>query len=93
MHPAVPLFLLALVSTARATTYTVATAGGDFTSIQAALNATVAGDTVQVRDGGGPWFEKLVFPRSGTAVDGPIVLTAFPASIRSWTAPASPART
>ena len=57
MRRAVPLFLLVLVATARATTYMVATASGDFTSIQAALNAAVAGDPVQLRDGGGPWFD------------------------------------
>jgi len=77
MRRAVPLVLALLVSTAHATTYTVAAAGGDFTSIQAALNVAVAGDTVQVRDGGGPWLEKVAFPRSGNAVDGPILLTAF----------------
>jgi cysteine-rich repeat protein len=78
MRRAVPLVLALLVSTAHATTYTVAMAGGDFTSIQPALNVAVAGDTVQVGDGGGPWFERVTFPRSGNAVDGPIVLTAFP---------------
>ena len=78
MRRAVPLLVVVLVSTARAATYTLATAGGDFTSIQAALNTTVAGDTVQVRDTGSPWFEKVAFSRSGNAVDGPIVLTAYP---------------
>jgi cysteine-rich repeat protein len=78
MSRAAPALLLLLVSTAHATTYTVATTGGDFTSIQAALNVAVAGDTVRVRDGGGPWFERIAFPRSGNAVDGPIMLTAFP---------------
>ncbi len=38
----------------------------DFATIQAALDAAMPGDTVSVRDTPGPWFEKIVFPRSGT---------------------------
>ncbi|HEY0301049.1 MAG TPA: right-handed parallel beta-helix repeat-containing protein, partial [Rhizomicrobium sp.] len=48
----------------------------DFSTIQAALNAAMAGDTVQVRSG--VYGEKLSFPRSGNAGSGYITLTAFP---------------
>jgi cysteine-rich repeat protein len=68
--------LAAVASMSDAATYTVAPTGGDFAQIQAALDVAVAGDTVQVRDGT-PYFEKLVFPRSGDAGAGHIVLTAF----------------
>lgn len=54
----------------------VAKSGGMYTSIQAALNAAYAGDTVTVRVG--TYDERLVFPRSGNASSGPIVLRAYP---------------
>lgn len=54
----------------------VAKSGGMYTSIQAALNNAYAGDTVTVRVG--TYDERLVFPRSGNASQGPIVLRAFP---------------
>ncbi len=67
-------------------TYLVATDGSDqnagtlaspFATIQFALNqAILPGDTVQVR--GGTYFEKLVFPASGSAKAGFITLEAFP---------------
>jgi hypothetical protein len=49
----------------------------DFTTIQAALNVSVAGDSVQVRDGT-PYAEKITFPASGSAGAGYITLEAFP---------------
>ncbi len=67
---------LFLAATARAATYTVAPAGGDFARIQDALDVAIAGDIVQVRDGVYP--EKLVFPRSGDGANGPITLVAYP---------------
>jgi cysteine-rich repeat protein len=72
--------LLALLRTATsaAATYTVAASGGDFLSIQAALNVAVAGDAVLVREKPTPYFEKLVFPASGDAGDGYITLQAAP---------------
>src|SRR6185503_18125491 len=76
MRRAVCLVLAAVASMAEAATYTVAPTGGDFAQIQAALDVAVAGDVVQVREGT-PYFEKLVFPRSGDAGAGYIVLTAF----------------
>jgi cysteine-rich repeat protein/parallel beta-helix repeat protein len=48
----------------------------DAASIQVALNAAQAGDTVQVRQG--VYAEKVSFPRSGDATNGFITLTAFP---------------
>ncbi|HXJ36617.1 MAG TPA: right-handed parallel beta-helix repeat-containing protein [Candidatus Eisenbacteria bacterium] len=61
-----------------ATTWVVAAAGGDFTTIQAALDVATAGDTVQVREKATPYFEKLVLPASGNATLGHVALTAFP---------------
>lgn len=49
----------------------------DFSTIQAALNAAFAGDTIQVRQQANPYFEKIQFPRSGDALSGPITLEAF----------------
>ena len=66
------------VAVARAATYTVAPTGGDFTTIQAALDVAVGGDTVQVRESPTPYGEKLVFPRDGDATAGFITLTAYP---------------
>jgi len=72
------LLVVLWFSSAHAATYVVAPSGGDFTTIQAGLDAAQAGDTVQVRQKPTPWFEKLVFPRSGTIGDGFITLEAFP---------------
>jgi cysteine-rich repeat protein len=72
------LLLVSLAAPAVATTYIVAGSGGDFTSIQAALDVAVAGDTVQVKQKGTPYFEKLTFPHSGDAGSGYITLEAFP---------------
>lgn len=71
-------FVIGLLAAGRATaaTHVVAPAGGDFTSIQAALDVATAGDTIDVRTG--VYAEKLVFPRSGDAGLGPIILRAAP---------------
>jgi hypothetical protein len=74
----VAVAVLLLATVAHATTYTVAPSGGDFTQIQTALDVAIAGDTVVVRQGPSPYFETLVFPRSGDDVAGFITLTAFP---------------
>ena len=50
----------------------------DFATIQAALNAATAGDTIQVRQQPTPYFEKVQFPSSGNASSGSITLQAFP---------------
>ncbi|MBM4266959.1 MAG: hypothetical protein FJ144_10145 [Deltaproteobacteria bacterium] len=63
---------------AAATTYVVAASGGDFTSIQAALDVAEAGDTIQVREKSTPYFEKVEFQASGNAVDGFLSLEAYP---------------
>jgi cysteine-rich repeat protein len=70
--------LVLAVPSVRAATWIVAASGGDFTSVQAALDVAVAGDTIRVHEKPTPYFEKIVFPRSGDAVAGPIVLEAFP---------------
>ncbi|MFQ5666423.1 MAG: choice-of-anchor Q domain-containing protein [Candidatus Binatia bacterium] len=61
--------ILCASASARATQYNVP---GDFSTIQAALDATVAGDTVTVQPG--TYFEKLSFPTSGDATGGFITL-------------------
>lgn len=66
---------LVFAASAAAATFIVAPAGGDFTSVQAALDAAQPGDTVQVRTG--VYAEKVAFPRSGTP-GAPIVLRAYP---------------
>ncbi|MCC6850009.1 MAG: chromate efflux transporter [Deltaproteobacteria bacterium] len=76
--PAAGLLVLALPHLAAATVYTVAPSGGDFTVIQEALDAAQAGDTVRVHEKPAPYFERLVFPRSGNAVDGFVTLEAAP---------------
>jgi cysteine-rich repeat protein len=72
------LLVLASPALARAGLLTVAPSGGDFTSIQAALDVAVAGDTIRVSQGAVPYFEKIVFPRSGSAGGGFISLEAAP---------------
>jgi hypothetical protein len=70
--------LLAAAAPAAAAILTVAPSGGDFTTVQAALDAAVAGDTIRVHEAPSPYFEKVSFPRSGNAVDGSISLEAAP---------------
>jgi cysteine-rich repeat protein len=69
--------LLLVAHGAAATTFVVAESGGDFTAIQPALDAAMPGDTVHVRAKATPYFEKLVFPRSGAA-GAWITLDAWP---------------
>jgi hypothetical protein len=52
-----------------------------YSTIQAALNAATAGDTIQVRQQGTPYFEKIQFPNSGSAGSGSITLEAFPGDL------------
>jgi cysteine-rich repeat protein len=72
---ALAMIVLALSGAARAATYVVP---DDFATVQAALNAAAAGDTVQVRQQAMPYHEKIAFPTSGDAVNGFITLQAFP---------------
>lgn len=69
----VALLLTASPTPLRATTFVVP---DDIATIQAALNTAQAGDTVAVKDTAGPYFEKLSFPRSGSA-GAYITLQAF----------------
>jgi cysteine-rich repeat protein len=68
------LLCVFVVGVARATTLTVP---DDVATVQAALDAAQAGDTVQVRQQATPYHEKIAFPRSGDAVNGFITLQAF----------------
>ena len=70
------LFALLGTGASHATVLSVAESGGDFTSIQAALDAAVAGDTVRVHERTTPYFEKLTFPKNGSAAEGYITLEA-----------------
>lgn len=49
----------------------------DYPTIQAALDAAGPGDTISVRDTSGPYFEKIVFPTSGSP-GAYITLQPFP---------------
>ncbi len=77
MRRLVLLTLLAAVP-AHATQYVVAASGGDFTSVQAALDVALAGDTILVHAKPTPYVEKIAFPRSGAAAGGFITLQAYP---------------
>jgi cysteine-rich repeat protein len=70
------LALASMPHHAAATVYTVAESGGDFIVIQDALDVAVAGDTVQVHEKPTPYFERLVFPASGSMGGGFITLQA-----------------
>ncbi len=61
-----------------AKTYLVAENGGDYTTIQEAINIAVAGDTIFVKEKSTPYYENILFPKSGNATEGHIVLIAFP---------------
>ena len=67
----VALLLVCVSSRSGAANYTVP---GDFPTIQAALNAAAAGDTINVLSG--TYFEKLSFPHGGSAGGGYITLQA-----------------
>ncbi len=72
------LLCLGLSAPAQAVEIIVAASGGDYTVIQDALDAAMPGDTVSVREKATPYFEKLVFPTSGSSGAGWITLRAFP---------------
>ena len=67
---------LVFAESAVAKTWTVAGAGADFATIQAALDVAQAGDVVLVHEKESPYFEKIRFPRSGDAEAGYISLEA-----------------
>ncbi|MEM7306626.1 MAG: right-handed parallel beta-helix repeat-containing protein [Planctomycetota bacterium] len=72
------LALTLLAAPARATDWVVAPSGGDFITIQAALDVALAGDRVLVQEKPGGYSERLAFPRSGDAAAGYIELLAAP---------------
>ncbi len=74
--PALAVVLLS-ATVALAETLVVAPSGTAFNSIQAALDAAQAGDTVLVREGV-PYHERLVFPRGGSIAGGFLTLAAWP---------------
>lgn len=69
---AVVLVFIALTSAA---TIIVAKAGGDYTTIQAGLNAANSADTVFVK--AGTYNEKISFPKSGASATSRITLSNF----------------
>ncbi len=84
MNPrrAIPVFwctaAIVLADLGQATDYVVATSGGDFTSIQAALDVAQAGDRVLVRERAGGWNERVEFVSSGNSTAGHVELLNFP---------------
>ncbi len=70
--------IIVLITPLYANTYVVAESGGDFTSIQDAINTAVAGDTILVKEKSEPYSELISFVRSGNESDGYIVLMAYP---------------
>ncbi|MCB9247727.1 MAG: right-handed parallel beta-helix repeat-containing protein [Ignavibacteriales bacterium] len=70
--------LMMLSSIAFAGSYIVAESNGDFNSIQSALQAAVAGDTILVREKSEPYYEKITFPNNGDQTNGYIVLMNYP---------------
>ncbi len=70
--------ILATVTTISARVWVVAPSGGNFVTIQDALNTATAGDTILVREKNSPYYEQVYFPHSGNANDGYITLMAYP---------------
>jgi len=70
------IFFIFQILSAR--TIIVAETGGDYTSVQAALNSALAGDSILVKEKSTPYYEKINFPRGGDAANGYITLTAYP---------------
>lgn len=53
----------------------------DFATVQAALDQALPGDTIEVKDTSGPYFEKVEFTRGGDAAQGFISLAAYPGHV------------
>ena len=68
----IALLMVLAISNVWATKFIVASVGGNFTSVQAGINAAFAGDTVWVKVG--TYNEAVVFPRSGSQGAGYITL-------------------
>ena len=56
----------------------VAESGGDYATIQAAINNAVAGDSILVREKSTPYYEKINFDHGGNENDGYLTLMAYP---------------
>ncbi len=70
---------LALITNGlQAKTIIVAESGGQYTSIQAAIDQATAGDSILVRQKSTPYFEKLNFDHGGDATNGYLTLMAYP---------------
>ncbi len=61
-----------------ARTIIVAETGGDFTTIQSALNQAQPGDSILVKEKATPYYEKINFPSGGNQTNGYITLMAYP---------------
>ncbi len=72
------LTILLLSGLLLADTYIVSQSGGDFSTIQSALNAASAGDSILVKQESDPYYEKINIPHGGTASDGYLTLMAYP---------------
>ena len=72
------ILLISTQTTLWANTIIVAESGGDYTSIQIALNNAAAGDSVLVKEKVAPYYEKINFPNNGNASGGYITLMAYP---------------
>jgi hypothetical protein len=73
-----PVAVPVITQTRAPITYVVAENGGDFITIQAAIDMALPGDTVSVRQKATPYFEKLHCPLDGHAIVGAITLQAYP---------------
>ncbi len=69
---------LSLQTTLRAGTVIVSESGGDYTSIQDALNHVAAGDSILVKEKSAPYYEKISFTTGGSAGNGYVSLLAYP---------------
>lgn len=76
-YPIVASVLLCILG-AGAANATLRIVPDDVATIQGALNVSVAGDTVRVRQQLTPYHEKIAFPASGSSGGGYITLEAFP---------------
>ena len=56
----------------------VAESGGDYTSIQAAIDHAGAGDSILVRQKSTPYYEKINFDHGGNQTEGYLTLMAYP---------------
>ncbi len=70
--------ILAITTGLLARTVIVAGTGGDFNTIQSALNNAQPGDSILVKEKATPYFEKINFPSGGNQTGGYVTLMAYP---------------